>query len=76
MVAIGTTNDRKEVIVVEETPNISLSSDKVNPGIDTSKLQVPATGVTTRSKGRLKLDNGSIDLDDIIQSFTRSKKLP
>ena len=52
-----------------------LKLDYVNPGLDTTGLYSPRdTGVVTRSKGKLKLDNDVLPLDDSTDTFVRSKK--
>ena len=49
----------------------------VNPGLDTTVIEVPrVTGPITRSKGKLKLDNDVMPVDESIETFTRSKQLP
>ena len=74
LIAVDKDNEGNEVIVIEEDPSSPSADDNVNPGMDTSKLQVPTTGVITRSKGKLKLDNCPVGIDESIQTFTRSKK--
>ena len=73
---IDKNNDGQEVLVVKEKPDFPSTQDYTNPGVDTSQLQTPSSGVLTRSRGKLKLDNGPVDLDDSIQPFIRSKKQP
>ena len=54
-----------------------LKLDYVNPGLDTTGLYSPRdTGVVTQSKGKLKLDNDVLPLDDSIDTFVRPKKKP
>ena len=51
-----------------------LKSDYVNPGLETTTLYSPKdTGISTRSKGKLKLDNDAIPLDESIETFVRKK---
>jgi len=46
-----------------------------NLGLDTTNVFMPRTlGPTTRSKGKLKLDNETLPIDETIDSFTRTKK--
>jgi hypothetical protein len=53
----------------------ALKSDNVNKGLDSSILEVPKEdGPTNRSKGKLKLDNVVLPIDDSIKTFIRSKK--
>ena len=47
--------EKREVIVIKEDLDVSIAHEEFNSEMDTSKLQVPTTGVTTRSKGKLKL---------------------
>lgn len=54
-----------------------LKQDYVNLGNVTSTLEVPKVqGPTTRSKGKLKLDNDKLIIDETIESFTRTRKKP
>ena len=48
----------------------------INPGMDTKNLVVPRTPMVTRSKGKLMLDNNATPLNDIIETFVRSRKKP
>ena len=49
----------------------------VNPGLDTVNLAVPkADKPLTRAQGRLQIHNEVIPIDDTIESFTRTKKVP
>ena len=48
----------------------------INQGLDTSTIAVPATGPTTRSKGKLSLSNDTLPTDDSIETFTKSGKEP
>ena len=51
-----------------------LKSDYVNPGLDTTAFYSPKDkGMTTRSKGKLKLDNDAVPLDESIKTFVRKK---
>ena len=46
-----------------------------NLGLDTTNVFMPRTlGPTTRSKGKLKLDNETLPIDETIDPFTRTKK--
>ena len=47
--------EKREVIVIKEDLDVSIAHEEVNSEMDTSKLQVPTTGVTIRFKGKLKL---------------------
>ena len=53
-----------------------LKPEMENPGLNTATFVVPYNGPTTRSKGKLKLDNQSMNIDESIKSFPRSKKKP
>ena len=53
------------------------NSDYVNPGMNTTSLVMPRdNGPTTRSKGRLKLDNDTLQVDETINSYPKTKKKP
>lgn len=63
--------------IVNDNDSSILKPDYVNIGLDTTTLETPKlTGPTTRSKGKLKLDNEALVIDDTIESFTRGKKQP
>ena len=75
-------NDNPDVTETS-TVNLTLEPIKmpkqkyVNPGLDTTVIEVPKdTGPITRPKGRLKLDNDVMPIDESIESFTRSKQQP
>jgi hypothetical protein len=65
----------EDVIVVEEHPRSpEEDSSYENQGLDTKTLSFPASGVTTRSKGKLMLDNTPLTIDEEINTFPRIKK--
>ena len=63
---------------IPHDPNLPiLKLDYTNEGLDTTSLVLPkSTGPTTRSKGKLKLDNDLLPIDDTIETYTRTKKQP
>ncbi|HEY9706697.1 MAG TPA: hypothetical protein V6D48_00665, partial [Oculatellaceae cyanobacterium] len=66
-------NDASEESVNE--PVIKPNYD--NPGLDRSTLAIPKTnGPITRSKGKLRLDNDILPIDESINSYPRVKKQP
>ena len=85
---IQTTDDSEILIeqdnfLEEEIPSTSevptnepvFKQDYDNQGMDTTNIYLPKeTGVTTRSKGKLKLDNARIPLNESIDTFVRKKK--
>ena len=51
--------------------------DYINLGFNTSTLKtLQSLGPTTRFKGKLKLDNETLTIDQTIETFTRTKKIP
>ena len=53
------------------------TSNYNNLGLDTSKLETDQyNGPVTRSKGKLKLDNNIMEIEEDIESFPRKKKEP
>ena len=85
---IQTTGDSEILIdqddsLEEEIPSTSevstnepvFKQDYDNKGLDTTNIYLPKeTGVTTRSKGKLKLDNAIIPLNESIDTFVRKRK--
>ena len=54
----------------------TMKPDFVNQVLDTTILGVPASGPTTRSKGKLNLANDPIPNDESIETYTRTGKVP
>ena len=53
------------------------TKEYVNMGLDTSILAMSKTkGPMTRAQGRLQLDNDVLPIDDTIESYPRTKKVP
>ena len=64
-------------MIVNDNDSSILKPDYINLGLDTDTLETPkSTGPTTRSKGKLQLDNEVLAINETIESFTRSKKQP
>ena len=70
--------DPEETIMPNMDNEVSvLKPNYTNLGLDTSTLETPKTlGPTTRFKGKLKLDNETLPIDETIETFTRTKKIP
>ena len=63
-----------EIQYIPQMEEATIRPDYINEGLDVSTLVVPASGPTTRSKGKLRLGNDYLPTDDTIETFPRSKK--
>ena len=65
-----------ETQYIPQMEEATIRPDYINEGLDVSTLVVPASGPTTRSKGKLRLGNDYLATDDTIETFPRTKKVP
>ena len=66
------TNPQDIPIGTSETS--ALRPNYENPGIDTTTLDTIYNGPTTRSRGKLKLDNQALNNENTVETFPRTKK--